>query len=306
MATNMGLLCRMAVSTNAILPIFVTLFIDLELKSVMVYGHEAHVQERDKCPLACQCRVLRLHNVTGWKVDCTAKNYWNTVPPLPRNIIYLKMHYAILRNGSFTKVAGKTLSTLDIAKNKFSSIESRALRNLDKLKKLLLTQNKLVNIPNGTFSDIPNLTILTLNNNRFKVMPINNICLLKKLRMFEIVENKLTMAKFDECFTMLKNLFHVDLSGNPFKKLARRDFYGLRRSSVKELYLGHLGLTALEKNIFQYVPKLAVLSLKLNKLTSFPPDISQHTPGIKVLMLLGNKFNTIIPKFNKIIQKRSE
>ena len=148
-------------------------------------------------------------------------------------------------------------------------------------------------IPNGTFQDIGNLSTLILEKNHFRVMPVNNICLLKRLGILNLAWNKLAIINFDECFKDLVTLYHINLSNNPIMELISTNFYGLRTSPVSLLYLNHIGIQTLPRGTFKYLPHLKDLNLQYNKLTSLPSDVFENTVNMRTLILSGNKLNSI-------------
>ena len=156
-----------------------------------------------------------------------------------------------------------------------------------------LVRNNLEHIPNGTFYDIGNLSILMLEKNHFRVMPVNNICLLKRLGILNLASNKLATINFDECFKDLETLYYVDLSDNPVMELSFNNFYGLRNSPILQLYLNKIEIQILSTETFQYLPHLKVLSLQDNKLTSLPSDVFDNLVNMTTLILSGNKLNSI-------------
>ena len=156
-----------------------------------------------------------------------------------------------------------------------------------------LVGTNIEHIPNGTFHDIGNLSVLKLEKNNFRVMPVNNICLLKRLGTLNLAWNKLATINFDECFKDLETLNYVDLSNNPIMKLISTNFYGLRTCPVSQLYLNHIGIQILPRGTFKYLPHLKVLNLQYNKLTSLPSDVFENTVNVRNLILSGNKLNSI-------------
>ena len=148
-------------------------------------------------------------------------------------------------------------------------------------------------IPNGTFQDIANLTILHLEKNSFETMPVNDICLLIKLQTLDIASNKLTAFKFDECFVKLQIFNYIDLSDNPVRHLNSDDFYGLRNNPVTVLILNQIEIKNLANDTFKYLPHLKYLSFHGDKLVNLPPGIFKHMLNLRSLMVHGNKLNSI-------------
>lgn len=154
------------------------------------------------------------------------------------------------------------LQVIDVSNNMISEIEEDALGRLEFLSDLILTGNKLENIPKS----LPNqLQVLDMRCNT--IYRLNNFDFLglQKLRVLLLSMNNISVVE-DGAFGQLINLDVLDLSYNPIKTLYRSSFTGPRR--LKELYL--IALTDL---------------IPLKEPLSFPAPESSH---LEVLSLYSS------------------
>lgn len=234
-------------------------------------------------------------DTTEWSVECDKKTSWSVMPKLPKNTVYLDIYKAnipALKPAAYDR-GRKTLRTIRLNYNNVTTVDRDYFHGLDKLMKLELTDNKLRFFSNNTFEGNPNLMELKLSYNSFSVIPSKNICFLKKLQILQMASNKLTSGKFDKCFTELLHLYYIDISNNSIGAIQESDFESLRKSPVKELYMGNLGLEKLSSNIFKWLPRLRRLDIKSNELTYLQPDVFVHVPGLTSLNIIKSKLSNI-------------
>ena len=234
-------------------------------------------------------------NTTEWAVECDSKTSWRVMPKLPENTIFLhinKSNIPALKPAEYDR-GRRTLRTISLNYNNISTVDGNYFQGLDELKKLELTDNKLHTFLNNTFLGIPNLTELILSYNSFSVIPSQNICLLKKLENLQMASNNLTSGQYDKCFIELLHLYYLDISHNSFGTIQESDFYSLRKSPVKELYISNVGLGKLSPNIFKWLPRLRRLDISKNNLKYIEPDAFVHLPGLTSLNLIKNKLKNI-------------
>ena len=140
------------------------------------------------------------------------------------------------------------------------------------------------------------MTVLYLDKNQFQFTPAHSsICLLKKLQKLNLSSNNRSTAKFENCFSKLKDLYSLDISNNSIKQLKPDDFYAFRNIRVTDLLLTQLKLSTISKEYFHYLPYLRYLGLQQNELTSLPSDTFKAL-DLKSLLLIGNKLK-IIPGY---------
>ena len=212
------------------------------------------------------------------------------------NTVYLsinKSNIPVLRNGIHGNRGGKNLRRLILNQDNISTININYFHGLNQLQDLDLSKNNLRNLLNGTFVGIQNLRTLVLDSNKFETLPSQNICLLKKLYLLSLNLNKLKHIKFDECYTDLKSLHSIDISGNPIEQIQPGDLDTLRKSPVSRLYLRQLKLTKLSAKVFKYLGNIKILSIKNNKIKYLEADLFKYVPGITSLSLKGNRLNKI-------------
>ena len=198
-----------------------------------------------------------------------------------------------VRKSFFRNIEGEKIQKLSLLRNSILQIHQGALKRFTKLTELNLYENKLTGLFNDTFSNNRQISYLALDENNISEIPSQNVCLLKKLKSFNISSNRLKSAKFDDCFEDLKHLSSVAISNNPIGKIHSDDFYALKGSPISVLYLGGLDMTVLDKEIFQYLPNITYLDVQNNYIASLSEDIFKHIPRLNLLQLAKNNFTAV-------------
>ena len=109
------------------------------------------------------------------------------------------------------KFISEKLTELLLSNNKLTNLPNE-IGNLINLKNLTLYNNELTSIPNE-IGNLTNLTVLVLSNNKLKALP-NEIGNLTKLTNFFSSHNQLKSLPNE--FSKLVNLNQVDLASNQF------------------------------------------------------------------------------------------
>lgn len=156
--------------------------------------------------------------------------------------------------------------------------------DLDKLRRLDLSQNNIWVIPNGVFCGLHNLEVLNLTRNR-----IRNVASLK----FNGPSDS-----GDKCGGNLKVL---DLSNNSVDTIPPESLLNLIR--LRELYLNGNGMTSLPDRALEGLVSLTMLRLNNNKLVHLPPELFSDKKDLKELYLQNNSINVLAPGlFNDLTQ----
>lgn len=132
----------------------------------------------------------------------------------------------------------KSLTHLNLAKNRLRSLEEGIFSGLDNLQKAVFTFNQISSIGEKTFEDTPNL---------FR---------------FEFANNKLSTFNFD-ILAPMRRLHYVDLNRNlltSLKETKRRDIF------IVYLSLAANELVTLEKSILRVLVPGALVTLSDNPL----------------------------------------
>ncbi len=246
-----------------------------------------------RCPIACRCTPDK-GIATLLDVSCRQKQSWTRIPTLPMNTTSFEIRESNLKiifADSFSKTSGKYFKRLKLDYNGIEQIEIGAFKSLNQLSSLSMNHNKLDTLAKNTFSKIPNLRDLYLQGNLLDSIPEANLCLLPQLGRLILSVNQIHNISFGECFLHLPKLYRIDLSSNPIGEIHSEDFFGLRNSTVAELYLTNLNLLKLNRHIFKFIPNIKYLSLKRNKFVSI--DSNFLSTRLTSLILKDNRLKEI-------------
>ncbi|XP_033099252.1 nephrocan-like [Anneissia japonica] len=232
-------------------------------------------------------------------------------------VILQKLHFLDLESNRLTEVTRKffdsmsKLNTLNMSFNQIRKIDTDWLRPMINLKVLELEEafeiapaigewffcessssltsinmayNRIISIPPRTFSCVPNLKFLILNNNNLVEFPSNMS--LQNVERLDLGSNQiahLTGDTFESC----KNLTTLDLSSNNLRGLPNGVFRTLNR--LESLDLNNNYLTNIQSDTFANLPFLKHLLLSGNKLQVLPPRLlSLHVNLINVDLSVNN------------------
>ena len=280
-----------------------TLFLVLQFFETFVLT----IASGSKCPLSCRCQP-DTKKPDYLAVSCTDLQTWNTIPILPNKTIYLNIianKMSVVQRSLFKDIGGESLRTLKLILNDITFVHPNAFELYTKLEILSLEENKLDGLVDNTVLKNTMLTELDLDKNSFSAMPWQNICFLKKLQIFNITSNKLTSAKFHQCFLQLNSLYAIGISNNPIGQIQPEDFRNLNNSNITSLYMAGIGIKTVTKEHFQYLRALTFLDIQNNKLTSFSEDVFRFTPHLRYLHLARNHLGKVPDKeFSGLFQLR--
>lgn len=139
------------------------------------------------------------------------------------------------------------------------------IKKLKHLKKLILFDKQIMEIPLGTFDEMPNLEFLQIGGWR---------------------ENDYIPIIQPEAFKGLNNLKTLHLFRNKTEKLSPHSFKGL--DNLKELNVGQNNIEQLEKETFYGLEKLSELNLSHNKIQELKPGCFAGLSNLKEMTLFNN------------------
>lgn len=231
-----------------------------------------------------------------------------------KNLLYLDLSgnsLATINSEMFMGLENSLLE-LKIGQNRITSVGSHPL-SLNRLRRLDLSHNNIVDIPNNAFEGVGQLVYLNLSHNiHFSPVPVNLIYPLTKLQVLDFsytglksifpeMLNKAPSLKqiylrgnkiqelTEGTFTNLRNLTIVDLSYNNIATIRPATF--INAMNIKHLFLRGNQLNAFRGEIFNTGTSLEELDISDNQLSYLFPTSFRIHPRLKRITASNNKFN---------------
>lgn len=223
----------------------------------------------------CNCKMTR----NGIITDCSGKGL--LIPPtnIDNRTSELYLSKNLISVVRYSQIPGLfNLNILDLSKNKISSIEIGAFRDLTSLTHLYLNGQRItrglfilqnVFLP-GVFTGLVSLKVLHVHNcltrteaftSRIPSEALKELTRLEKLRIDGVVN-----VTFNEDFHLLKNLSTVVMSGYDgvctIGYLSRDSFVGLEH--LKNLTINKCSIEEIGKGTFWWTQKLEYLDMSWN------------------------------------------
>ncbi|XP_072242950.1 uncharacterized protein [Leuresthes tenuis] len=136
----------------------------------------------------------------------------------------------IINNANITRIAEKgfgsfpQLTSLSLAGNMLSQVNTSWFRNPAVLRELNVADNRIAEVTESTLKGLSNLTKLRLNKNRIKAIRPSSFRSQSALAEVDLSENRLTWVP-PQIFTSLGSLRSIRLDGNPWNcSCVHRDF----------------------------------------------------------------------------------
>ncbi|XP_040569853.1 uncharacterized protein [Lepeophtheirus salmonis] len=110
----------------------------------------------------------------------------------------------------------KYLNYLNISYNMLNAVREGILTNLTSLKVFDISGNKLKDdiFNNGSFGNMPNLTVFNLYDNEFESLPVEDLLLQSNLKVLDIRNNKLK-TYYSDFTSLIKKGMDIYYGGNP-------------------------------------------------------------------------------------------
>ncbi|CAH1727580.1 unnamed protein product [Chironomus riparius] len=205
-----------------------------------------------------------------------------------------------------------SLMELRLGQNKITNVGNNPLR-LKRLKKLDLSHNNIVDIPDNAFDGVEQLTHLNLShNNHLAPIPVELIHSLNKLQVIDFsdiglksifpemfartpnlkaiyMKNNKIQELTEGTFTNMRNLTLIDLSDNKISTIRPASFINVM--NIKQLSLKGNELSIFKGEIFNTGTSLEELDISENQLTYLFPTSFRIHPRLKKLYASNNKFS---------------
>ena len=177
-----------------------------------------------------------------------------------------------------------------VGNEKLTELPSGTFAGLTKLRELGLSGNDLAALPADVFDDLDSLRILDLNGNDLAALPADVFDGLTKLERLLLNENDLAALPAD-VFDDLDSLKALSLSFNDLAALPADVFDGLTK--LERLTLIRNDLSTLPADIFDGLTKLELLALGSNDLSALPADVFADLDNLKFLDLDYNDLEAL-------------
>ncbi|XP_004700461.1 keratocan [Echinops telfairi] len=200
------------------------------------------------------------------------------IPDIPSRIWYLYIENNLIETIPEKPFENATeLRWINLNKNKITNygIAKGALSQLKKLLFLFLEDNELEEVP----SPLPrSLEQLQLARNKVSRIPQGTFSNLENLTLLDLQHNKLLDNAFQrDTFKGLKNLMQLNMAKNALRQMPPR-----LPANTMQLFLDNNSIEAIPDNYFNVIPKVAFLRLNHNKLS----DVGLPSSGFDVSSIL--------------------
>ncbi|XP_020296720.1 lutropin-choriogonadotropic hormone receptor isoform X2 [Pseudomyrmex gracilis] len=230
-------------------------------------------------------------NLPGLRILELDENYLTEIPAAIANLLSLEeLSVSNNRIEQLTRDAlhrTRNLMSLDLRGNPIKEIDDGAFRNLGKLRKLILSNvRELQLFPD--LSGATSLEILRLDRSQLKKISSDLCQKCSKLRSLDVKSNYLTeIPDLRKC----NELRVLDLASNMISALPDDAFKGL--GMLHDLLLSNNNLQSISSDAFTGLPRLQVLDLENNYIDYIHPDAFRETKRLQDLNLGNNIFPTL-------------
>ncbi|VDI07207.1 netrin-G1 ligand [Mytilus galloprovincialis] len=176
-----------------------------------------------------------------------------------------------------------------------TSCISRSLTSIpngiyEQTEQLDLKENDIEIIRNDTFSDLGNLTHLSLASNRIAELPGKAFGSLTKLTLLSLESNRITELP-TKAFQSLTNLTYLHLAGNIIKAINEDVFFGLH--NLNYLNLNENDIETIRNETFSDLGNLTHLSVASNRIAELPAKAFGSLTKLTFLYLGDNDIESI-------------
>nr|XP_039250277.1 protein artichoke-like [Styela clava] len=184
---------------------------------------------------------------------------------------------------------------LNLAYNKLTNLKQQDFINLPKLRIFIASDNEISSIENNNFANLDLLEQIHLNRNSLGgTIGSTWFSFLKRLTELRLDDNHIVDIS-NESFVDLESLQILEMSKNAMTSLQQPMFDGL--AQLVYLNLGANRINAVNEDSFVNLTNLAYLYLNDNYLTTIPPNLLETNTKLIYLDLGGNSFSVIHKQF---------
>ncbi|XP_056136006.1 vasorin a [Lampris incognitus] len=242
------------------------------------------------CPLDCICQ--------GQGSIFCIQRHSTTVPrslPVDTKQLYIFQNgIETLAQDDFTGLG--ELEMLDLSQNELIEVPDGVFETLSALKNLDLSSNYITHISKNSFSGLVQLERLYLHANRIQSIQPDAFEGLEMLLELKLQGNQLTSLPS----LHLPNLLLLDLSYNKIPSLGPLD---LQTPHLEALKVASLGLTSLDEDLMGSLGNLHDLDISMNQLVEVPQALKQGSlKGLIKLNLAANPLGELKQEdFQKLV-----
>ena len=184
----------------------------------------------------------------------------------------------------------KQLKHLVLTGNRIPELPENLLIANTNLEKFYIFNNQLTTLPENLFLNQKELEELYLDENQINSLPSNIFHPLIKLEVLDLNNNKLELVN-PEWFVNLQNLKWLGLSGNQISEVPPKCFESLK--NLERLWIYENKINYLHPDSFDGLQSLQALSLFNNEISDLPANVFAPLKNLKELHLYNNKLTTI-------------
>ena len=177
---------------------------------------------RENCFIRCNCCYLD---------DCPCRTYCPVNCTCYHSLNWMAANIIDCQDSGLMSVPlnmPATVVTLDLSGNYIPSVSPRHFKSLTLLRDLHLNSSHILNIENGSFTELANLTLLNLGHNFLSSLQPEMFQGLQNLQTLILSFNKITEIQ-DTTFDALKHLTHLGMAGNKLKTVSSFVFKSLSK-----------------------------------------------------------------------------
>lgn len=199
----------------------------------------------------------------------------------------------VSHNRIATLVGGSTIfvSILDLSYNSLEVLPKSFFHSMgSSIRQIVLAHNKLMHIDNLSFGSLPNLQILSLNNNYINSLKRRTFSNLSSLQILDLSHNKLAQLSIEQ-FNNMRQLRHLRLDSNELRALPRD---GFKNTVLEHLDLSDNQLALFPSSALQHVGfTLRRLELARNRLEYLDTAMFHATSFLRELGLARNALTVL-------------
>ncbi|XP_045452698.1 chaoptin-like [Melitaea cinxia] len=225
-------------------------------------------------------------------LDLTFNNYTN-LPTLTemKALESLNVSHNNINTAKLSNVYNlESLIEIDFSFNKIDTINITHDEFVyRKLKKLWLSHNQLIDLPDAIFNNLSDLEFLDLSYNFINTLTLTAFVGLKELKVLKLSHNKIYELNYSLfCLNSLRELY---LDDNKIVSILVHDFE--RLSNLKILDLRKNLIQGLDKNLFNNLTLVKEIDLSDNLLTAIDKATFSTTFNLQSINLSNNKLTEI-------------